>query len=427
MSIISALYSGVSGMAAMGKALQVTSNNIANVNTVGFKESRSQFADLLAQAINTPAGKKQVGRGVRVESVEGLFHQGSFESTPIVTDVALNGSGYFVVTDGSQEYFTRAGQFRINKDGELINALGMNVSGYNILPTGQMSSDRGPIDLSSVTSAPNPTGDGVAQGSGVRLNVNLHPTEADLGANGIKTFDLADPSGTSNFSTAVTIYDSLGAPHTCTIYFNKTADNQWDWHGLVDGGEVTGGTSGTMNEAASGSLQFDVNGQLTNQTSTSSFDFVGGAAQGQVIGFDFGTSTQLATPSVTNSITQDGYAAGALQAIDIGRDGTITGVFNNGQARPLARLTVASFAAESNLFRVGNSLFIGTQESGQPVYSTANTGTNGTIASSTLELSNVDLTEQFVQLITTQRSFQANTKVVTTGDEMLETVIGLKR
>ena len=422
MSIISALYAGVSGMAAMGKSIQVIGNNIANINTVGFKGSRAEFADLLSQSVNTPAGKNQIGRGVRVEAVQGLFQQGSFESTPVVTDVAINGSGYFVVTSGTNTFYSRAGSFRIDANGNLTNSIGMNVQGYLYDASGQPTGNRGPIYLSGMTAAPNATGSGTPAGTGIIINANLDATSS------AKTFNLTDPAGTSNFSSSVTVYDSLGNGHSTIVYFNKTADNSWSWHALVDGGETTGGTAGTPVECATGSLTFDSTGKMTaSNTSSSVFNFKGGAAQSQSIGFDFSNTTQYKGASVVNSLTQDGYASGSLQAIDINMDGVITGVFTNGQTRPLAQFAIASFPAETELFRSGNSLFVESAGSGQPIIGTANTGTNGTIAASTLELSNVDLSEEFVKLITNQRGFQANTKIISAGDQMLQTVIDLIR
>ncbi|MBN1866135.1 flagellar hook protein FlgE [Candidatus Sumerlaeota bacterium] len=424
MSILSALYCGASGIAAMSKSMQVIGNNIANVSTVGFKGSRAEFADLLSQSINTPAGKKQIGRGVKVEAVQSLFHQGSFESTSVVTDVALNGSGFFVLTDGNETYFTRAGQFRVDSEGYLTNALGMYVDGFLYDASGLPTGTRGPINLSSATALPNSTGDGTTAGTGVFLSVNLDSREAVPGA----AFNALDPAATSNFSTSLTVYDSLGAPHTTTVYFNKTADNAWEWHALVDGGEIVGGTAGTGVECAGGTLSFDTTGAMTGFTVTSSdFDFVGGATANQVIGFDFTGTSQVAVSSVVNSLTQDGYGPGALQAIDIDSDGVITGVFTNGVARPLAQFTIASFPAESNLFRIGDSLFEESVASGQAVYSTAGAGTNGSVAASTLELSNVDLTTEFITLIAHQRAFQANSKIITAGDELLQDVINMKR
>lgn len=433
MSVVSAMYAGASGVLAMSKSMQVISNNIANVNTIGFKGSRAEFADLLSQAINTPAGKKQVGRGVRVEAVEGLFHQGSFESTPVVTDVALNGSGYFVVTTDDETFYTRAGTFHIDKDGYLVNSIGMFVDGYLYDASGLPTGNRGEINLSSQTAPPNSTGDGTVEGTGVQINVNLN-SEAAVSP----PFDITDPSNTSEFSTSYTVYDSLGASHTVITYFNKVADanppgqltNDWEWHAVLDGSEIVGGTAGDSVEIGTGTLEFDTSGVLQTSMApppTITASFVGGADPSQAIGLNFDGSTQLAGVSVTNSLTQDGYGPGSLQAIDIDREGIITGVFSNGRARPLAQLTVASFANERGLFRVGNSLYTESVESGQPVYAAANSGSNGTVAASTLELSNVDLSREFITMITNQRGFQANTKIITASDEMLETVINMKR
>lgn len=448
MSVFSALYTGASGVNAMGKSLQVIGNNIANINTVGFKASRAEFADLLSQAINTPSGKKQVGRGVRVESVQGIFNQGSFESTSVVTDVAINGSGYFVVSTGSNDetFFTRAGQFRIDSEGALTNSLGMYVQGTTFDNAGNpLDGAAGNINLSSVTAPPNPTGDGVMEGTGVFTNINLS-AQSEVVEGG---WDPDDPNGTSNFTSTMVVYDSVGVPHTVINYYNRISrandpvdppdpldptavyeTSDWEWHSAVDGGEVLGEVAGDFPiEVGSGVLSFDTNGLLISPAeATIVISFKGGATKNQAIGIDFTGTTQVGTdPSVVNALTQDGYGSGSLQAIDISTEGVITGVFSNGVARDLAQFTIASFPAEHELFRVGNSLFIETPESGQAVLAPANSGTNGTIAASTVELSNVDLTEQFVSLITTQRAFQASTKVISTGDEMLETVLALKR
>lgn len=440
MSVTSAMFAGASGIAAMSKAMQVISNNIANINTVGFKGSRADFADVLSQSINSPAGKTQIGRGVRLEAVQGLFHQGSFESTPVVTDVAINGTGFFVLSTDAQEiFYTRAGQFRIDKDGVLTSAIGMNVNGFVFDQSGQPTGEVGKINLASTTAPPNQTGDGVRAGSGVFINVNLDASaEVNKGGAG---FLITDPNGTSNFSTSLLIFDSLGIPHNLVVYYNRAAEanlptpaaqptSDWEWHAVMDGGDLTGGTAKTQVDVGGGTVTFDTNGRLDplSQTGQVTFNFQGGATQGQVIGFDFSKSTQVGPdPSVTNSLQQDGFSAGFLEAIDIDREGIITGVFSNGVSRQLAQLAIASFPSEVELFRTGNSLFISTVKSGQAIVAKANSGTIGTIAAGTLELSNVDMTEQFVSLISTQRTYQANTKIISTADQMLETIINMKR
>lgn len=441
MSVTSSMYAAASGISAMSKALQVIGNNIANVGTIGFKGSRAEFADLLSQSINTSSGRNQLGRGVRLDSVQTLFNQGAFENTSVVTDVAISGPGFFQLTnDAGGTFYSRAGEFTINKDGYLVNPQGLFVSGYQYDANGNATTTIGKINLSTATAPPNPTGSGATVGTGVQINMNLSALsgmDATTGAFTPKVFSLADPSGTSDFSTPVTLYDSLGVGHTSVVYFNRTSaagvggatSSDWQWHATVGGAEIVGGTAGTPSEPASGTLSFDTSGALTAQTTTgSSFSFTGGAAAGQSIGFDFTGATQVGTgASSTNSINQDGYAAGALESIGIDGDGVITGIFSNGVSRNLSRLALGTFASETGLFGTGNNLFVETPASGQAVVGAANTGGKGSVAASTLEQSNVDLSEQFINLITTQRAYQANSKVITTSDTMLETVINMIR
>ena len=437
MSVTSAMFTGVTGVSAMGQNLQIIGNNISNANTVGYKASRGNFADLFSQAINTPGGNNQIGFGVRLESVQGLFSQGSFESTSLVTDVGINGNGYFRVEapNTGDIYYTRAGQFRLNRDGYLVNPNNLFVQGITFDAQGNPTGNQpGRINLSSVTAPPNPTGNGVAQGSGVQLNVNLQAT-AEVNPGG--GWNLNDPVGTSNFSTAISVYDSLGVAHTVLGYFQRTSQagaggattSDWTVHLVADGADITGGTAGQAVEVGSGTLSFDVNGQATgNPLISAAFNFSGGPQQNQTIGFNFADSSQVGTGvSVTNSLSQDGYGAGNLEALDITQDGIIVGKFSNGLARNLAQFTLATFPAETELFRAGDNLFSQTPESGQALLGVANAGANGSILANSLELSNVDLTNEFVNMITTQRVYQANTKVITTADEMLDSVIQIKR
>lgn len=441
MSVTTSMYTGASGIDAMSLALQVIGNNIANVGTIGFKGSRAEFADLLSEAINTPSGRDQLGRGVRVDSIQTLFGPGTFENTSVVTDCAISGPGFFQLTnDAGGTFYTRAGDFTVNKDGYLVNPQGLYVSGYQYDASGKATTTIGKIDLSTATAPPNPTGTGATAGTGVQIDMNLSALSgmnATTGAFTPKTFSLANPSGTSDFSTSVTLYDSLGVGHNAVVYFNRTTaaglngatTSDWQWHATVGGAEIVGGTAGTPSMPASGTLSFDTTGKLTAQTTTaSSFSFTGGAAAGQVIGFDFTGSTQVGTgASSMNSINQDGYAAGALQSISIDGDGVITGVFSNGVSRNLSRLALGTFPSDTGLFATGNNLFVETPSSGQAVVGAANTGGNGSIAASSLEESNVDLSQEFVNLITTERAYQANSKVITTGDTMLQSVIDMVR
>ena len=433
MSITTALYTGISGLQSMGNSLQVTGHNIANVNTVGFKSSRAEFSDLLSQTINVGGQTAQLGRGVQLESVARSFAQGSFMNTDSVTDMAINGRGFFILSDGIQSYYTRAGNFHTNSAGNLVNPDGLGLQGFLFDATGAPTGARGTINLSNLTTPPKATGDGTVAGSGVIVSANLSADAAAM------TFDVADPLNTSDYSTSLTVYDSLGSAHNIIVYFNKTADNAWDWHALVDGGEIVGGTAGTPVECASGSLAFNSSGALQTETTTSSsFSFTGGAAASQVIGFDFGDSiddggiglgatTQFAGNFVTNYLTQDGFSTGNLQAISVDRDGMVTGIFTNGRRQIVAQLALANFQNEGGLFATGSNLFMDTVESGQPTISAPNVGAVGEINGNTLELSNVDLANEFVAMITNQRAFQANSRTITTGNEMLQEVVNLVR
>lgn len=434
MSIVSTMYTGASGLQTLSSAIEVISNNIANINTIGFKGSRAEFADLISQSFSGGGGS-QIGRGVSLDAVSGSFSQGSFQNTSIGTDLAISGDGFFIVSDGVADYYTRAGDFRLNENGLLVNPDGLFVQGYQYDADGNNLGSVGTINLSNISSAPKATGDGTTADSGVYIAANL-----DSGAEILGAFDLTNPIDTSNFSTTISVYDSLGNDHSITIYFRKSADNSWEWHAAADGGEITGGTPGVLEEGASGTITFTENGELdTEITTASDWDFAGGAAPNQSIGFDFGDSittdsgtglggtTQFAGSSVVNYQTQDGYETGTLQAIQIDTEGVISGIFSNGRTRDIAQISLATFQNNNGLYRVGSNMFISTSQSGIAAISPPGTGSAGSIASSTLELSNVDLTNEFVNLITTQRGFQAASRVITTSDVLLNEVVNLGR
>jgi flagellar hook protein FlgE len=253
------------------------------------------------------------------------------------------------------------------------------------------------------------------------------------------TFDATNTAGTSNFSNNVTAYDSLGNAHEITVYYHKNASNSWDWHAMADGGELTGGVAGTPTEVASGSVTFTTAGALdTETTGSSSWDFVD-ATPAQAIDFDFGDSittdggtglggtTQFASPNATVGLTQNGYAAGSVAGISIGSDGVITGVFSNNQERVLGQVVTANFADVDGLQRAGNNLWIASQQSGEALIGGADTGGRGPIVAGALEQANVDLGTEFVNLIAYQRGFEANSKVITTSDDIYGELVNIKR
>jgi flagellar hook protein FlgE len=431
MSLLSALYTGVSGLQSFGDSLQTIGDNIANVNTTAFKASRAQFADLLSQSINVGSGRTQMGRGVSLDSVSANFSQGSFSNTDRLTDMAINGNGFFVVNDGNGTFYTRNGQFTMNRNGEIVTSSGMRLMGYQYDASGRPLSMLGPMQISDSNASPNMTGDGTLPGTGVMVHLNLDASEPVKAV-----FDPANPSQTSNFSTSISVYDSLGQGHLTSVYFNKTADNTWQWHALVDGADVVGGTAGTPVEGASGTLTFNNSGAMVDATTTSSsFNFLGTA---QAIGFDFGETisgggtglsgtTQFASASVVHAQTQDGYSAGSLRAITINEDGIISGNYSNGRTLPIGQVALANFANLQGLLKAGAGLYTESIDSGVPVIGQPNVGGFGTIAAFSLELSNVDLATEFVNLISNQRAYQANSKIISVGDQLLNEIVNIIR
>jgi len=429
MSILRTLNTGATGLSANGEALGVVSDNIANANTVGFKRSRADFQDMVASA-----GKSelvQIGAGSRLGAVEQMWKQGALLATESATDLALSGDGFFVVNGTASgvtgNFYSRAGQFHLDKNGFVVNTDDLKLQGYPADSRGQI--------LGTLTNLRiGPTALPATSTGGVRLGVNVD-ANSTIPAN---AFDPANPAVTSNFPSSVTVYDSLGNGHQITTYFAKTGTNAWEWHSVVDGSEVTGGTTGVPYEGASGTLVFSTDGALqTETTNGSSWDFTGATA-GQQIAFDFGNSiddggtgldgtTNFAGPSTTNAATQDGYAAGSVTGINVAATGIITGVFTNGQRRVLGQVAVAAFKSVDGLQRAGQGLWTQTEDSGEALLGGASTGGRGAIVSGSLEQSNVDIGREFVDLISYQRGFQANSKVIQTADEMYGELVNMKR
>lgn len=586
MGLTSSLFSGVSGLATLGNAMTVIGDNIANVNTVGFKSSRVIFQDILSQTVATQSGSAQVGRGTALGDVTAVFGQGSFESTESPTDLAIGGDGFFIVRDpddAQNEFFTRAGGFRFDKDGNFVNSADYIVRGWELernAATGDVE-DIGSITdikLASFTSPPEDT-DSIT----VITNLDAGGDNNTVGANALSEVwdgDLALDSHIGDtayeYQTTVKVYDSLGSTHDITIYYDRGEnDNEYEFivttnsdedqrqifgattdagHGLLgrgtlqftpDGilgnqgtnaamsfqqfvgnggglaitantlptsptvtgaysGAVTGdytftpsaGTIGTdaititvggvgtgtftipadyvaseyvqgpdgmffqfAEEAVLATQSFTVTvaagdpddltdancwatmeGAYTNQHYTFAPDFLGGTGTEMSVELNFGTAwdgtnwvpdslstSQFSSASTTVYQSSSGYGAGDLQSISVDVDGVITGQYSNGQVTPLFRVALAKFQNSQGLFKEGGNLFRATRTSGEPV--TGKPGTNGlgNIAANSLEQSNVDISNEFVKMITTQRGFQANSKIVTTVDQMLSDTINMKR
>lgn len=477
MGLQSSLFAGVAGLNANGQTISIIADNIANTNTVGFKSSRAEFVDVLAGNLGG-GGSGRIGAGVRLSGVTQSFTQGSLESTGVTTDLAIDGGGFFILQDTTGVFYSRAGLFSLNASQVLVNSQGQAVQGFGVtagVPNGALAS----IDLSSISSTPRPT-------SLVEININLDPNDQAL-AGGAAGFNHTNAVTTSNSQTGIRIYDSLGNPTNILVYFRKNdaAANSWFYYvGMnredvdfasygppfntfttvagheqdffpIQSGTLSFNSQGALitESAAALSIDYDADGDgaisgaevgapVATPANATGWAFAGGAASGQVITFDFGTTpteggsgtdrtTQFggATVSGANNfirfLTQDGFTAGTLSNIDIDENGFVTGTFSNGQTQKLAQVALATFANLSGLQRVGQNNFIESVASGQPVNGSPNAAGLGAIRSGFLEQSNTDLAEEFVRLILSQRAFQANTRTISTANELLANLVVL--
>ncbi|MCL5062570.1 MAG: flagellar hook protein FlgE [Nitrospiraceae bacterium] len=557
MGMLTSLFTGVSGLSSNGQGLSVVGDNIANSNTAGFKGSRTVFADILSSSLGG-GSSFQVGRGAIIQTVQAVFGQGSMETSSNPLDMAIEGDGFFILkeTAGTQ-YYTRAGQFALDKDGNVVNPEGLLLQGK--LLTGTQAGQVSTINVASLNSPPNPTSSveiasnldssttvknplsGTAdsftidtsnntivfdEGAG-NLTATISPGTYDgaglataiknaldaagatynvtytAGADGRPPkfvisitagtfrphwgdtattaeqiigfrsttpsaaaasftadyvavgFDPSKASTTSDFSTSITVYDSLGYGHLVTVYFRKTAEsvdldgtgsetttgNRWHYYAVV---QAADSTQGQIQVGAEGYLEFDTDGRLVRDiqeygnTAGAAFDFSGGVTQAQTIGFEFGTgtaqggsgrdaTTQYGSSSSVIFQTQDGYASGSLKSLTIDNTGTMVGAFTNGQTLEIAEIYLARFIAPTMLTKQGRNLYTESAASGSPIIGSPNTSGRGRVMASSLETSNVDLAEEFVRMIAYQRGFQANTRVITTTDDMLTELMNIKR
>jgi flagellar hook protein FlgE len=420
MSITSSFYSGLSGLDTHATAMQVIGDNIANVQTVGFKNNSVHFEDVLGVSLSGVAGGNQTGAGAKVSTVDANFIQGSLESTDSITDVAINGGGFFIVEDSANDeiFYTRAGHFLIDNQGYYVNTQGYRVQGYLYDSQGisllQTLSDI-QVNPNSMI-APKVTGD---IDTVLNLDASATPT----------VWDINDPSNTSHFSTGLNVIDSLGQSHPIQVYFTKTAAQTWQWNAVIDGGDVQGGTLGVLQPYGSGTIDFDISGQLTTAMPmnfyTGAITFANGITPPSTT-IDFTDTTQYGAASIIQVLNQDGYVAGTVSNVIIDDEGNLVANFTNGTQRNIARLALANFPNLNGLERKGATLYRATTASGDPLYNMPGIGGMGYISASTLEESNVDLAAEFIKMIIIQRGYQANTKVITTTDEMLAQLINIR-
>lgn len=421
----------LSGLDAASTSLEVTSNNIANARTNGFKEARAEFGDVFASSISDAASTAP-GRGVRVNRIAQQFFQGTVDFTSRNLDLAINGDGFFVLQgdDGGIEY-TRAGAYSADRDGFIVNHKlqklqiypALTVAGVTSFTTGVLQD----LQLPLSNSAPNATDNLTAA-----MNLDAAALQP------VGTFDPTvnnPPLATEyNYSTSSTVYDSLGDSHTLSMYFVKldadpvgppvVGDNTWDVHTLIDGIDVTpAGTANQLIFDSVGNLQ-SING-AAGQTSMILDPVTFGGANPITVQYDFTDMTQYGGDFAVSNITQDGFATGRLSGLDIDAEGVVFARYTNGQATALGKVALARFNSPQNLNKVGDTNWAESFASGQGLLGEATTSSFGSIQSGALEASNVDLAEQLVNLITSQRAFQANSKVVTSVDQILQTIINI--
>ena len=428
MGVLSSMFTGVSGLQAQGEALGVVADNIANANTTGFKASRAEFADVVAKNLKGILGGNQIGRGVKIGAVNPILSQGNLDSTENATDLAISGDGYFVCRGSDGQSFTRDGSLHFDKDGYLVTNDNQRLQGFIPDSEGKISSRIEDIHLPKAITPAKAT-------KKVEINANL-----DSRAEITQTFNPEKPNETSQYATGVEIYDSQGNKHLMTMYFNKTADRQWDWHGMCDGKEVTGGREGKMAEVARGKVSFTVDGRLDVQTvQNTNFSFAGGALANQKIDISFGDAiqtnkgkglagtVQFGKESDLLAWKQDGSAAGTITNMSFSDAGVLSALYSNGETKDLSQLCLAKFDAPERLYKVGNNRFKESHDGGTPAIGVPSAGGRGRIYAKSLERSTVDLAMEFVNLIQNQRGFQANAKTISTSDELLGEIIQLKR
>ena len=513
MGIYNALYTGSSGLQAFGESVRVIGDNIANVNSLGFKSQSVVFSDVLSQTVGVSRSNiaNQVGGGVRIGQITRNTAQGSIENTSSATDLAINGNGMFALRDpaSDQTYYSRAGSFFLDKESNLIDGQGFVVQGWATNEQGSATGNVTDISFGGLSSQAQAT---TSIDVGVTLDSNATALSAGV------AFD-PNNAATYNYKAEASIYDSLGQQHAVSVYYIKDANNTWSWHAGVDGGELTGGKAGeqvivgsattnfnntnpalalplpagteisadtsfdtavtlngtaiaigqTVGAALGGSivltssaipagtnvatgnvlttpsanlLTFGDQGELLTEVgpginfpwnsaaiSTINFNFGDAASSDQqaILGDGLNGTVQTAGTFATRQITRDGYSAGFLDKLETDSTGRIFGAFTNGQRRPLFQVALAKFPNDAVLNHVGNNLQQETIASGTPILEKPGNGGMGSITPYGLEQSNVDLAGEFVKLIIVQRGYEANSKTISTTDQMLASLMQLKR
>lgn len=459
------LYSAVAGMQNHQTRMDVIGNNIANVNTTAFKRGRVNFQDMISQQLSGAAkptdelggvNPKEVGLGMNIASIDTIQTQGSLQTTGVQTDIAISGNGFFVMKDGEKSYFTRAGTFGVDNQGTLVNpANGMKVQGWQAKDVGGQTV----LNTSSQTEDLTiPVGAKIAARATTNVDYacNLDKRMPEI-AQGASQADVEQ----STWATEFKVYDDFGEEHTLNVSFTRVPGSQNQWQATVNVDPTAANPTGTtvgLNGAAAGAgntfrVNFDNLGKLSGVTDTAGNNSaatgkvvlqasyavaganpVNGAPARQTFNLNLGeigsvrnTVTQFAEKSSTKAYQQDGYTMGYLENFKIDQSGIITGVYSNGSNQTLGQIAMASFANQGGLEKAGENTYVQSNNSGVANVSVSGVAGKGKLIAGALEMSNVDLTEQFTDMIVTQRGFQASSKTIQTADTMLDTVLNLKR
>ncbi len=441
----------LSGLNAATADLNVKSNNIANVNTTGFKESRAEFGDVFAVSAFGTSSKTAIGSGVVLNNVAQQFSQGNLEFTDNGLDLALSGEGFFAMAptlDSGEVIYTRAGAFGVNKDGYIVNSQGNFLRAFPVDASGNISATSinaaGPLQLPASQGAPEATTE-----LGISTNLPSNATALTDGAGGVLAIDPFDPSTYTN-STSATVFDSLGNEHVVTTYYQKVdaavttpanTDNQWQMDVYISADDIKQPSTPTpvgtspnqlvkLGGAASKIINFNSDGTLVTPSQTSlslaaGTELKSGAAD-QTIVLDLVGSTQNSGNFSVGGLTVNGFATGRLTGVEVSEDGLVRATYSNGQAVPIGKLALARFANPQALNKTGNTAWKETTDSGPVIAGEAGTGNFGQIQAGALENSNVDLTKELVGLITAQRNFQANSKAIETNNAITQTIINIR-
>jgi flagellar hook protein FlgE len=415
---------GLSGLNATSKNLEIIGNNIANANTYGTKVARAEFADVYAAALNG-AGASAIGIGVNLAAVSQQFTQGNISTTENPMDLAINGPGFFQLTDGRNPItYTRNGQFKVDRDGFIVNNAQDRLMGYMADANGVILPGQAvPLQLPTAGIAPAPT-------SRVDIEMNLDARKAVTLPTAGPQIDFQDPA-TFNNATSLTVFDAKGQDVALTYYFQKAATDQWNVYATANGTSVNGtnaaplpvtaityASNGSAPVAPAGVVTFDVPA-TTNTAGALTLPIVG-------LQFNVGNSTQFGSPFGVTDMSQDGFAAGVLTSIAVENDGTVTARYSNGESKPAGRVELATFRNPQGLQPLGGNGWGLTVAAGDPVLGVPGDGSLGVLQSGSLEESNIDLTGELVNMITAQRTYQANAQTIKTMDQVMQTLVNLR-